>query len=378
MNILIIGNYIRQLVESAYKSGFNVFSISYFNDLDLHRYSVRCISYLKNVIDTKPLIYERDSVKKFFENSLKDFLEKYDINIVVPKINEEYIEGICNKYGVKVIGNDYKILRKISDKLYVYKICNDLNINVPEYFLRENDIEEYLKRGIKFLVKPRYGSGGYFIRFYNQYDKLSKDFFLQRYIDGNSFNITVYSNGSEIKLLYVSKQLVGLKEFGAEYFKYCGSLGFYYTKHYKKAFYYLKKLIEYFNLKGILGADFVEKYGNVFLVDFNPRIQSSFECIEISYKKYLFKKYMDAFEGKPIEKFYIKRNCAKVILYAKNSCRISKDFSGIAKDVPNIGTRVLKEEPILTLIKSGRNYTTCFNKLKKKALKIYSFLNKSS
>ncbi len=366
------------MVESAYKCGYNVYSISYFNDIDLYKYSNVNISYLKNIIETKSLREKNSTVKSFFRDAIEKILSNYRVDFVVPKINEEYIEKICNMYGVKVVGNDFKKLNLLKDKVYVYKICEELNIPIPDYIVAkgEDKAYEFVREHGDVIIKPRDGSGGYDVFRIKDIKKLDKskltnDYLLQEYINGESLSINIYSNGRDLKLLFVSKQLVGLKEFGAEEFKYCGNIGFYYTKRIKEAFNAFKKLIEYFELKGIMGGDFILSKGKIYLVDFNPRIQSSFECMEHCYRKPFFKYYLNAFDGRDIDKMYLRRSCAKIILYAKDDCKILKDYSGYAKDVPFKNTLVLKGEPMLTLIKSGRNSFTCYNKIKKLSRKIY-------
>jgi len=108
--------------------------------------------------------------KNYISNIIK-ICNKYKISLIVPLSDKESLiisefRKIFSKLGIKILVNNYNLIKKIQNKLYVYKKIQKYKIRVPKYFLIKNK-KEFKAKLKKFLfplkpvvLKPISLSGG--------------------------------------------------------------------------------------------------------------------------------------------------------------------------------------------------------------------------
>ncbi len=375
MNAIAIGNHIRPVSCSLKSLGYETFSISYFNDLDIRMCSREVYAYLSNVIETESLRKNKDNVEKFFKEKFNEILNKKDIKIVIPKRNRDFIE----KSGIEVISNSYNVQKRAENKINLYKACERLGINIPKYMVtnKKSRIISFVEEVKSAVLKPAEGSHGngiFFVNERNIYKIVSKintdEYIVQEFISGDSFNINLVRGLS--KPLYVSMQIVGDSFFGARDFLYCGNVGYVKVEKEKEILNAFLSLGEYFGIRGIYGGDFIIKNGNFYIVDLNPRIQGSYDCIEMSYGENPLKIHIKDFFEEKIDEIKLKFFSGRAILYARENCKV-KDSLGFEniRDVPEKGVMIKKGEPICTVVAKSEKLEEVFLKMRKIAKKIY-------
>ncbi len=381
MKIVAIGNHIRPISCSSKALGYETYSISYFNDLDLRICSKETYTYLKDVIETESLRSNKNKVEKFFKEKFEKILNKENIKMIIPKRNKEFIE----KSGIRVVANSYKVQKIAENKVNLYRACENLGINVPAYIHtnKRSRLISFIEEVKNVVLKPIEGSHGTGIFLFKEsnLNNIDADYFFkinlseyvaQEYIAGESFNINLVR--SIRRPLYISKQIIGEKSFGARDFVYCGNIGYIKIDNEKKVFEAFYSLGEYFDVRGIFGGDFIIKNGLFYVVDFNPRIQGSYDCIEKSYCINPLLLHIKDFFGEKLEKNSIKHKffSGRAIIYAKETCKVKAIHNlKFVKDVPKEGTIVMKNEPICTVVVKSDNVNDVFLKMKHVAEDIY-------
>jgi len=116
-------------------------------------------------------------------------------------------------------------------------------------------------------------------------------------------------------------------------------------------------VIDYFNLEGMNGIDFMVKDGHPMVIEINPRILGTFETLEMSSNKnlvgYMIKNKNNNHHNNYNSKILLKTQYIKKILFAKERLISNIKKRSNIFDIPKYGAIIEKGEPLTTII--GKN-----------------------
>lgn len=343
MTYLLIGLSTRGLAESAVKAGKECVTIDFFGDLDQEKIC-KGVSLRREYNATL-------GVNPFLFLKAADALPADQLVYVAPLENyPEVLEKLARKY--ELVGNTAETVKKVRDWKKVCQFCRENQILYPETV-----------DGLDYVVKPKKSGGGVGIRRLSQY-------VVQKFVKGDHFSASFLGNGKNAEVISTNEQLIGRKEFGAREFWYCGNVtpGIVHEK--EKVPEICRRLVKEFGLKGSCGIDFVVHNG-LYLMEINPRPQATLEIVEKAFDVNVFLLHENAVSG-VLEKVGLpKRTWGKAIVYAEEDVTMPDthewlDYDWI-KDVPHPFERILKSEPVCTVIADGSDRDDCFEHLVNKA-----------
>ena len=329
--ILIVGGYTRPICASCKKLGYRISSIDFFNDMDLLKVCDKHTQISKEDIETK------------LEGLIEDHLTERRPPIIFTSPYENYPE-ITSKFEKKteVFNNTTKVMKKSREisaykRLTKYVKCPKTKLISDFSDLKNIDETEY-------LIKPQKSGGGVGIDFYkNQSDF---PFIAQEYIQGTPMSSFFVSDGKNVNVLSINKQIIGNEEFGAKKFMFSGVILPYENDEIFEA---TIKIAQDLGLKGLNGIDFVKTEEDIYFIEVNPRITFPFEIFDEFSDVNMIKTHIDAFDSK-IYPINCPKYCMKVILYAKNDYTSKLNPDKFIRDVEKSGTRINKGKPICSIL----------------------------
>ncbi len=304
---------------------------------------------------------------KVIEDLALNYVNEVDYIVFTSDVNIDRFPS------AKIIGNTKN--SHIINKWDMYKKLHK-NFLMPLTF-KINSIEEskeIIKNydDKKFILKPIIGSGGIGINYFDENVTLDKDFLLQEYIEGNSVSSSFLSYKThEIDMVTTSDQIIGSKMLGGKDFIYCGNITPLVNSN-PKLVNISTKISKMFKLIGSNGVDFILKNNNVYVLEVNPRIQGTFECVENSFNMNLAKAHMDSSNNIPVDIPKLQNFTVKLIPYSMgNNCY---DLNGIPnlKDISPINTLFKKGYPISTIIVTDRILENAMGKAEIIRKKVYN------
>ena len=357
-NILVVGANTRAVACSLKKLGYTVYSADYFGVMDLRP----CADIVKSVLDQKPA------------KSCGKFAERFDSHVVeemaLKMVND--VDGIICCAGVtpdkfpphKIIGNhDVKIAE---DK---YKFFKKLNVyfNIPDTFLLDDihEVREIVRNSPEkqFILKPRFGSGGYGAFTLDslnlQYkEELIFDIFeegewvLQEFIDGETISASVLSTRDDTQTILTNSQIIGDESLGQrEPFAYCGNIVPYTGNIVISEI--AQNVVNHLSLIGSNGVDFIIRNGEVYVIEVNPRLQGTFECVEMAMGVNMAELHLEACQGHIMAVPIPERFAVKMVLHAQQRSQVGNlDMAGLY-DLPNHDVIIEKGEPLATVLTSS-------------------------
>lgn len=403
--LLIMGVNTRELVKSSLRLPHETYSVSYYSTFDFKPPHKEKHILKQNKGISCGIFEEKYNPNKLLELS-EDFLEEVDNIILSSGISINDFTGPFKRYKKKIIGNHevnniedkYKFYKKIKNKYNTPKTFKIKNNNDEEELYGE--IIEIIKQheDLKFIMKPLQGSGGYGINYIkynvetkdkinepnkkkdnildnkyelNNYKNCEKcDLILQEYIEGISISSSLLSTKNEVKSIIISRMLTET-DFGLEKkFKYCGNIvpfnniSFDNNLLLKQNDYNISEntinnisenLIAKFNLIGSNGIDMIlnkKLDSEPWIIEINPRLQGTYECVEELLNINLLEGHLKACEGELIEIPKVPKNyySIKRVLYSKDRIFVG-DISNInyVYDIPYKGVIIEKDEPLITI-----------------------------
>lgn len=361
MKVLVIGNSARSIVCSAKRAGYTVFSLDNFCDVDL-RYCADSALLLGN-----------SSEKKIYE--LAQTFGEMDGVILGP--------GFERLNFKNVLGNRPDVAEKVNDKLDVAKKFNSLGIPHPE--------TEPLSKasGLKFplMIKPRCGSGGIMNSVVKDEDELAaiqsiskaREFIAQEFVEGIPCSASLIGTVDNACVIGLNEQLIGIPYLTRLPFAYCGNVTPFVTDWKREIIQYSEQIALEFGLMGSNGVDFIQTEKGLVVIEVNPRFQGSQDTMELSYGMNIFDGHVRSFSGELPRPMKHVRFAAKNILYAGKSTvvdeRLNKRLIRCMKmeraaDIPENGWTIREDEPITTLLETGRTREIALEKVERSALYI--------
>jgi len=173
---------------------------------------------------------------------------------------------------------------------------------------------------------------------------------------------------------------VGLSQFGARGFRYCGNLlpleELCYPETRAVILDQVRRLAGFltkeYGLTGVNGMDFILKGDRVYLAEVNPRYSASMELIERAYGLPMFHRHFEAVLKRTLPKFELEaalkegRFFGKAILFAERDL-VAPDTrswrSRNIRDVPACGEKLRCGGPICSIFASGPTRDEAFAEL---------------
>ncbi|NJD76553.1 MAG: ATP-grasp domain-containing protein [Candidatus Methanoperedens sp.] len=346
MKILVISNSSRSIVCSARKAGYEAYALDYFGDIDL----LRCAEKTR-------------MLGNMTEKEIYEFAGSCDSVITGPGFeNLRFKNSLNNKPG---------IMEKTNDKLNISEKFLSMGIPHPQTSMLKNP------SGLEFplMVKPRFGSGGIKNTLVKNEEELALfsqennpgEFIAQEFIEGIPCSASLISTGEDSEIVALNEQLIGVPWLTRLPFAYCGNITPFQTKFGDKMADYAKQIALEFKLLGSNGIDFILNEKGLSVIEINPRFQGSLDTIELSTGINIFNSHVRSFAGELPQPGNPVRFAARAIIYAKKNIVISRDMSDRltrcmdkekAADIPQPGRRVRADEPITTMLGTGKTRKT--------------------
>ncbi len=228
---------------------------------------------------------------------------KNSLNLIIPLSDKEALrlskhQNRFKKSGIKILVNDYKLIKKINDKHYVYKKIQKAKINTPRFYLVKNKNGFVAKlKNFKFpkkpiVLKPKNSAGGRGIiilkskskkinnsiivgkrekkidlKNFNvqNYLKKFKDFIMMEYLKKPSYDVDYFK--------FKNKQLISVRErLNPSGIPYKGNI----IKRNREVELYCKRIAKILKLKGLVDFDIMHNEKNKpVLLELNPRPSGS-------------------------------------------------------------------------------------------------------
>ena len=137
-----------------------------------------------------------------------------------------------------------------------------------------------------------------------------------------------------------------------------------------------QNLAKEFNLLGSNGVDYIFNENGLHVIEINPRIQGTFECIEISLGINMLDAHMKACFGELIDIPKAKYYTYKKIIYSPT--RMKYENLGLKNiyDLPHEGSITEKSQPLLTIIDKDNDFEKLYEKVESTSKKVNKLVKK--
>ena len=374
--LLLIGIDTRSMLESALKLNYELYSVSYFSTQDTPQITNQKI-ILEEKNDTSCGNFKEKFNSQYMLDISKDYLNEVDYIIPISGISPTEIK---KKYQKKIIGT--KDIKNIENKYKFYKKIKN-NYKTPKTY-RINEISEAIEisknePNTKYILKPVKGSGGYNIHLLNKKDLELEDdeYIMQEYINGINLSSSILGSKNRKKTITNTRLLTEHDLKKNNNYRYIGNiLPLNDNKINEKMAETSEKLGHEFNLIGSNGVDYILNKNGIYVIEINPRIQGTFECIEKSYNINMIDAHIKSTQGEIIEIPKAKCYTYKKIIYSPTRFKYKKIKLNNIYDIPHYGSITEKDEPLLTIIDQDVNLKKLCEKIKNSSQTIENIIKK--
>ena len=372
--LLLIGINTRSMLNSALKLDYDIYSTSYFSTSDTPQIKNQKIILQEKDNESCGIFEDEFSSKNILEIS-KDFIDEADYIIPISGISPSEFSKKNRKkiLGTTDVGN-------IEDKYLFYNEIKD-EFKTPETFLIGDDVDEAIeisknKPEVKYIIKPVKGSGGYDINLLNNDSSIQlndgEKYLLQEYVEGVTLSSSLLGSKDYKKTIMNSRLLTG-HDFNENSYLYIGNIlpltNESILTDVKNIDEINREMVETsqrlaykFDLMGSNGVDYILNENGLYVIEINPRIQGTFECVEKSLEINMLDAHIKSSLNENVEIPEAKYYSYKKIIYSPCRNKYSKIDLDNIYDLPHIGSITEKSEPLLTIIDKNKD----FNKLYKK------------
>ncbi len=372
--LLLIGIDTRSMLNSALKLNYSIFSTSYFSTSDTPKIENQKI-ILKEEIDESCGVFEEKFDSKQILEISSDYIDEVDYIIPISGVSPTDFskrdqKKILGTVDVADIENKYRFYKKIKNKF-----------QTPETF-SISDMDEALEiqksyPNTKFILKPVKGSGGYDINLLDNDTNIELNdgkFILQEYVSGINLSSSVLASRDDAKTIMTSR-LLTMHDFEKNNsFIYVGNI-LPLTKESvmsdvedideikNEMTDTSQQLAKEFNLVGSNGVDYIYNEDGLYVIEINPRIQGTFECIEMSLGINMLDAHIKACLGEIIEIPKAKYYSYKKIIYSPTRMKYENLNLDNIYDLPHVGSITEKSQPLLTIIDKDSDFEKLYEKV---------------
>lgn len=336
----------------------------------------------------------RDLGLPFSDEAIQEACSGISRNVVVYGGGIENRPALVGKIadGFFLAGNPPGVLGRVRDPILLQRICGREGIPFPKT-LHHTFVDvpkgrkgkaRSIARG-EWLRKRCASGGGTGVHFYDGLT-LPDGEVIQRYLPGRAVSVSFVACENGVELLGMSEQLVGMPEFGASGFKWCGNIMPVPAEPEESIFMwrtaskYARVLSRHFGLRGLNGIDMIQA-DRLYVVEVNARFTASMELLDSFGDGTLFRLHLDGCSGKNLRgtgqrpEFGLYR--AKGVVYARWKCTAPETGSWIRRgwrDVPWPGDVFEEGNPVCTVFSEASDPDQCMELLAQEARKVYEEL----
>ena len=379
--LLLIGIDTRSMLNSALKLDYEIYSSSYFSTLDTPKIKNQKI-ILNEIEDESCGSFEDQFNSKHLLEISEEYLDEVDYIIPISGVSpsdfsKEHQKKILGTVNVKAIENKYRFYEKIKDK---FLTPMTFHVSDMDEALEINENHE----DIQFILKPLQGSGGYDINLLNNDSDIQfndGEYMLQEYVRGINVSSSLLSSKTDAKTI-INTRLLCENDFGIDdSFIYIGNILPLTCESImedvndvddinKQMNETSEKLAHKFNLVGSNGVDYILNENGLYVIEINPRIQGTFECVEKSLDINMLDAHIRACNGEIIDIPKPKYYAYKKIIYSPTRMKYEKIDLDNIYDLPHIGSITEKSEPLLTIIDKDVNFEKLYEKVELASAKV--------
>lgn len=381
--LLLIGIDTRSMLNSALKLNFEVYSTSYFSTSDTPQIQNQKIILNESDGESCGIFEDQFDSKNLLEIS-KDYLDEVDYIIPISGVSPS---DFPNRFKKKILGN--RDIKNIANKFNFYNEIKDEFLTPMTFSI--NDVDEAIEinknySDKQFILKPLQGSGGYDINLLDNETSIQindGEYILQEYVNGISLSSSVLATESDAKTI-VNTRLLTEHDFGIDdSFIYIGNILPLTSESIMSDVNDIDKINETmnetsknlarkFNLIGSNGVDYILNENGLYVIEINPRLQGTFECVEKSLGINMLDAHIQACQGKLIEIPKPKYYSYKKIVYSPTRMKYQKIDLDNIYDLPHIGSITEKSEPLLTIIDYDKDFEKLYEKVELASEKVNS------
>ncbi|WP_462316432.1 ATP-grasp domain-containing protein [Methanobrevibacter sp.] len=372
--LLLIGIDTRSMLNSALKLDYDIYSASYFSTSDTPSIRNQKIILKESDGESCGIFEDNFDANAILEMS-KDYIDEVDHIIPISGVSPS---DFSKKNRKKILGNHD--VESVEDKFKFYGKIKDEFLTPMTFHV--SDIDEAFEISeshpeIQFILKPVKGSGGYDINLLNNHEDVNfseGEFILQEYVSGINLSSSVLSSENETKTI-TNSRLLTMNDFGDENsFIYIGNILPLTDKSIMSIVKDIEsinnqmmdtseKLIDKFGLIGSNGVDYILNENGLYVIEVNPRLQGTFECVERTFAINMLEAHVNACLGEVMEIPKARCYTYKKIIYSPTRNKYQKlDLDNIY-DLPHIGSITEKDEPLLTIIDSDSDFERLYEKV---------------
>ena len=357
------------MAESAALSGYAVWSLDAFGDLDQHP-GVRAVSLPRDVgvpFTVEAVVRAAESI----EVDAVAYLSPFENHPAA-------VERLAR--GRTLLGNGASVLRSVREPGTISRAARVSN---PD----------------RWLVKPRASGGGHGIDWWSPGTPVPAGSHVEPFIDGEPGSIVFVAAGRDLIPLGLTRQLVGDAPFGATGFRYCGSILHVIPSRQARdrdrterelcqlldsALAVARGVVAEFDLVGVNCIDFIARDGIAIPIEINPRWSASMELVERAHAVSVFGMHAAACargELPTLDLALAHTGTAvsgKAILFARHdiTCGDTTAWLGddSVRDVPHPGERIPAGRPVCTVFAMAADPDTCYAGLVARANRVYETL----
>ena len=360
--LLIVGASARAAAQCAIRAGFDPFCVDLFADVDTQA----CAEVL---------------VASPFPEQIPQLAAQFPTApFMLTGAMENHIPIVRHLMKQRTLyGNSIETLTAARDPIRLAQALVDHGLPTPAV----HSHADALCGDSLWLRKPRTGSGGHGIAFFNPHTRnkdVPRNSYYQQYIAGPSLSGVFIAGHDGVQLLGVSRQLVGTPWLGAGPFAYAGSIGpmSLDTASQENWLRIGEVLSQAFTLRGLFGVDAIFSQNTIYPVELNPRFTASVEIFERAFSLKTIRDHVLACCGGHLESQTNSRtkDCyGKAVLFARKEIVIPAAILHLAAelhadeswpvlaDIPHEGTTIRSGRPILTLMAAGRGESAVIDRL---------------
>ena len=379
--LLLIGIDTRSMLNSALKLDYTLFSTSYFSTSDTPKIKNQKI-ILKEEIDASCGIFEDEFDSRHILEISRDYIDEVDYIIPISGVSpgdfsKKDQKKILGTTDVGDIENKYRFYRKIKNKFQTPATFSVSDIG--EAFEIQNSYPD-----TKFILKPLKGSGGYDINLLDNDTNIEfndNEFILQEYVSGINLSSSILASKNDSKTIMTSR-LLTMNDFEKNNsFIYVGNILPLTEESIMSDVENVdeinsemidtsQKLAKEFNLLGSNGVDYIFNGNGLHVIEINPRIQGTFECVEISLGINLLDAHIRACLGELMEIPKAKCYAYKRIIYSPTRMKYENLGLDNIYDLPHAGSITEKSQPLLTVIDKNKDFEKLYKKVESTSKKV--------
>ena len=383
--LLLIGIDTRSMLNSALKLDYEVYSTSYFSTSDTPSIENQKIILKEEENESCGIFEEEFDSKRILEIS-QDYIDEVDYIIPISGVSPS---DFSKKDQKKILGN--RNVRDIEDKFRFYKKIRNEFLTPKTFYISDMDEAYEIDESypdIQFILKPLQGSGGYDINLLdNACDIELNDgkFIMQEYVTGISLSSSVLATENDAKTI-TNSRLLTVNDFEKnDSFIYVGNILPLTNESImcdindvgrinEEMNITSQNLARKFNLVGSNGVDYVLNDEGLYVIEVNPRIQGTFECVEKAFGINMLDTHIRACNGEIMDIPDAQYYAYKRIIYSPTRMKYEKIDLDNIYDLPHIGSITEKSEPLLTIV----DYDEDFEKLYEKVESASKIVNESA